>query len=627
MLQNIGDALKGKKTLSWLILVPLGLVFAIWGATGAVSLDFFGPKTYAAKVDGKEIEAREATEAYQNAQSEWLAQMGQDMPEDVRLTTQSGVIERLIRQQLVLARGDEGYRVGATRLEEAIRSEPAFQVEGRYDETLALARLAQVGLSANDYRRDLRRSLQAEALQRTLAAGEFVTPTEVGRQFALEDEQREVRYAVLDTARLKSQVRLSEQDLEKWYAANGEIFSTAATVDLDYAEISLAALSAATPLDEAAVQGLYAENRDKYREPERRRARHILVADEATAKKLLGRLQAGEDFAKLAKEFSTDTGSAPQGGDLGFSERSVFVAPFADAVFAMKPGELRGPVKTEFGFHVIRLEEIAAGRERPFEEVRAELETSYRSERASDRFSEMLDTAQRRLESPGGDLAGIAKELNLEIRQVAGYARGGAGTPLAGFPALDEAVFRSEFLSGSRVGGPVELNQDRVLLFRVRAHRPSVVPPLASVRARAEEIARTERAQALAREAAAKFVAAVRGGGNVDAAFKDLGSAAPAARNISRNDPSVPGEIRSAVFAAARPKQGAVAVATAATNTGDAAVFVLQGVRTVTPDTQSVPVAQRVSQLRNRVGQSVLAGYIEDMRERADVKVNPSVFQ
>ena len=106
MLQNIGDALKGKKTLSWLILVPLGLVFAIWGATGAVSLDFFGPKTYAAKVDGKEIEAREATEAYQNAQSEWLAQMGQDMPEDVRLTTQSGVIERLIRQQLVLARGD-----------------------------------------------------------------------------------------------------------------------------------------------------------------------------------------------------------------------------------------------------------------------------------------------------------------------------------------------------------------------------------------------------------------------------------------------------------------------------------------------------------------------------------------
>ncbi|NCW57582.1 MAG: hypothetical protein EBV65_07890 [Gammaproteobacteria bacterium] len=131
MLQQIGDALKGKKTLSWLILVPLAVVFAIWGATGAVTLDFIGPKTYAAKVDGVKIPLQEASRLWQDQQTEWAQQFNTDIPEDIRANLQDGVIERLIRSELLKARtGDGGYRVDASRLQEAIRSEQAFQVDG-----------------------------------------------------------------------------------------------------------------------------------------------------------------------------------------------------------------------------------------------------------------------------------------------------------------------------------------------------------------------------------------------------------------------------------------------------------------------------------------------------------------
>ena len=298
MLQKIGDSLKGKKTLAWLILVPLALVFAVWGATGAVSLDLFGPQTYAVKVNGERIELKAANDAWQSTQSEWQQQVGTDIPDDVRASLQAGVLERLIRQQLISSRSrDEGYRVTADRLQEAIRSEPAFQVEGQYSETLALARLAQVGITADQFRADVRRSLQNEELQRALFLSEFMTPTEIGRRLALEDEQREIRVVNFPLARYRAGLRVTDAELESWYQANSKRFLTTETVRLQLAEGSLAEVSAGVVVTESDLKNRYAENKDRYVSAERRRARHILVPTEKEAAGLLKRAQAGDDFA------------------------------------------------------------------------------------------------------------------------------------------------------------------------------------------------------------------------------------------------------------------------------------------------------------------------------------------
>jgi peptidyl-prolyl cis-trans isomerase D len=628
MLQSIGDALKGKKIFAWLILIPLVVVFAIWGATGAVSLDFFGPQNYAAKVNGERIEATEATEAYQRAQSDWQVNFGSEMPPDVRLSTQLEVMERLIRQRLVASRSDQGYRISSNHVEQAIRAEPAFQVGGAYNESLALVRLAQVGLSADTYRADLRRSLQAESLQRTLTSGEFLTNAEIGRLLALESEQRDIRYVTLNADRYRSQVKISETELAAWYSANGQRFATTETAALVYVDVTLADRASSIVVDPVAVRDLYVENKDRYVEPERRRARHILVADEAKAKEILSKLQSGADFAALAKQFSTDTGSAGQGGELGLSDRSAFVAPFAEALFSMQSGELRGPVKTEFGYHLIRLDEIVAGRVRSFEEVRAELETQYRQNAAADSFAELLERIQRRLETPQSDLVKLAGELNLPLQSLAAYQRGGVGTPLAGFAALDAAVFGAEFVKGARISGPIEINEDRFLLVRVVEHRPSVVPPLAQMRARAEEAARNDRAQGLALSAAQKFAETVRVGGDVDDAFRQLGVTPPAARPVSRLDSSLSAELRQSIFAAARPRQGSAPVALAVPLvSGEIAAVVVTRSSLGSPDASPQLRAERINGLRVRQAQSVLSAYVEDMRREADVEINSRVFE
>ncbi len=627
MLQKIGDSLKGRKTLAWLILIPLAIVFAIWGATGAVTLDFIGPKRYAAKVDGNEIALQEASRLWQTQQSEWAGQFGTDIPEDLKPSLQDGIIERLIRSELINARTrDAGYRVDGSRVQENIRNEQAFQVDGQYNETLALARLAQLGITADQYRADVRRVLQSEELQRALFAAEFLTATEIGRRIALEDEQREVRYAIFPTAKYRASLRLTDAELEAWYQKNSQRFLTPESVRLQFAEASVADVSGQVVVAESDLLDLYAKNKDRYVEPERRRARHILLTTEKEANDVLAQLKGGSDFAALATRLSKDTGSATSGGDLGFSEKSAFVGPFAEAVFAMKEGELRGPVKTEFGFHVVRLEAIQAGRNKTFAEVRADLEDEYRRSRIADLFGEKQDSVQQRLEQSGADLAVIAKDLGLKLGESATFLRGAGSPELPASPELDALVFGDAVLNQRRIGGPIALGEDRFVVVKVLYHRKAAVPPLATVRAKVLEAATNERATEEARKAAESVVKVLGEGGSFDQLAKGLGATPNAARFIDRRDPAVPAEVRKAAFDVARPAAGKTSSKAVVTSEG-AAVVVVSQTRVLPAAGDAAVRAARGQELAGRQALGSLAAYVEDMREKAKVTKNPQAFQ
>ena len=628
MLQKIGDSLKGKKILAWIILAPLALVFVAWGATGAVNLDFMGPQTYAAKVNGERIEQEEANRLWQDEQSRWQQQVGTDIPEDIRKDLQEGVLERLIRATLVTERSREaGYRVSGTRVQEEIRNEQAFQVEGKYNETLALARLAQVGISADTYRADVRKSLQNEELQRALFVSEFVTPTEIGRRIALEDEQREVRYATFTLDKYRAAIKPTEAELSAWFTKNSAQFLTPETVRLQYAEGSLAEASAAVVVADSDLQELYAKNKDRYVEPERRRARHILLPTEKAANEALTQLKGGADFAALAAKISTDTGSAAQGGDLGFSPKSAFVGPFAEAVFSMKQGELRGPVKSEFGYHVIRLEGIEAGRSKSYDEVKAELDTEFRRDRAADLFGEKQEQAQRRIEQSGADLATIAKELGLTLSELPVYTRGVGGGAFINNPELESVVFGDAVLNQRRIGGPVPAGEDRFVLVKALEHRKPVVPPLAEVRARVLEAVTREQAAAAALKAAQSVAAIVKDGASFEQMLKGLGLKVEAARYIDRRDPAVPAALRDTAFAMPRPKDGKSELRALALPEGGAAVVMLSASRVMPASGDAVVRQARAQQIVGRQGQSAVSAYVEDLRDKAKITKNELAFQ
>jgi peptidyl-prolyl cis-trans isomerase D len=628
MLQKIGDSLKGKKILPWLILAPLALIFAFWGATGMVSMDFLGAQTWAAKVNGKPVPLQEANDVWRNQQSQWQQQFGTDIPDDVRAELQEGVLERLIRARLVGDRSqDGGYRVSAERVQQEILSEPAFQVDGKYSETLALARLAQIGITPEKFRADIRSSLQNAELERAIGVSEFLTPTEIGRRLALEDEQREVRVALLPVDRFRSSAVPDEAALAAWYAKNGKSFETPESVSLQYAEGSLAQIEAGITVTEDDLQAFYAENKDRYIAPERRRARHILLATEADANAALGRLKAGEDFATLARTLSKDTGSAEGGGDLGFSDRNAFVKPFADALFAMAQGETRGPIKTDFGFHVIRLEGIEGGGTRAFAEVRADLEQELRRDRAADRFGEQQEQAQRRAEQPGADLAAIAKNLGLATGVVPVFLRGTGGAPLGTDPALETAVFGDKLLGQRLISAPIALGDDRFVVVKVASHTKAAIPPLASVREQAVAAVQRERATAAARAAAEGAAARVDSAATFDNAVRALGVVAEPARFVDRRDPALPSTVRSALFEFPRPVGGKPVTRAVSLPEGGYAIVTFTQRRNMPTAGDAQLRSFRVQQITAGQGQASVGAYVEELRRSAKVEKNPRAFQ
>ena len=231
-------------------------------------------------------------------------------------------------------------------------------------------------------------------------------------------------------------VTVTDEQIQQYYERNKDQFLTPETVDLQYLELTREQAESNVQVTEQALKDYFEEIKDRFQTAERRRARHILITatdglDDAAAQKkaeeLAEQANAGADFAQLAKEHSKDPGSAEQGGDLGLAERGVYVGPFEDALFGMQVGEIRGPVKTQFGYHVLKLEEIEPGHQKTFEEARAEVEDEFRRERAQNSFYEATEKLSDAAFSALTELDSVAKTMNLPLREVKGFTREGGG--------------------------------------------------------------------------------------------------------------------------------------------------------------------------------------------------------
>src|SRR5688572_12243898 len=332
MLQRIGDGLKGHKWLAYALLGALGLVFAAWGAYGIVDISF-GPGAHAAKVNGETIPTEQVREAWMQQQSMWQQRFGGEIPEDQKGRLQDQLLESFVRDTLLADRTRElGYRVSDEQLAAAVRNEPAFQIDGRYSPEVAKSRLAQAGISAQAFEADMRMALQRAQVQNAIRLSEFVTPNELERIFALENEQREVRYALLPSEKFAGTAPIEESAITDYYKLNQQDFMTPESVHLRYGELRLEQLASQVTISDEELREAYEAGKDRYVEPERRRARHVLIkpaaqndaADAAARKKaqeVLEEAQSGKDFAALAQKHSEDPGSAKQGGDLGWAER------------------------------------------------------------------------------------------------------------------------------------------------------------------------------------------------------------------------------------------------------------------------------------------------------------------
>jgi peptidyl-prolyl cis-trans isomerase D len=512
-------------------------------------------------------------------------------------------------------------------------------VDGQFSNDVYEGLLANQGLSPTMFEALQRESLEVGDLQSGIVDSTFLTPAEFRRYIELYNQKREVAYALFDTAGFSTDVTIDDAAIAARYENNQASYQTAETVDLEYIELALADIAATIELTEEDLRAAYEEERERFETAEERRASHILIevadgdeaAARATAESVATRLRNGEDFAAVAAELSADAGTKTQGGDLGWIARGMLAGPFEDTLFAMQVGEVSAPVRTEFGFHIIRFDELRAGELQPFEAVRDELAAETRTRRAENEFYDRANQLGDAAFDAYDELATVATAAGLPIKTLMGFPRSGDPNAFANSAAVVQAAFADEIVDSGRNSELVELADDHVLVLRVTAHHLSTVKPLDEVREQIREELTRERAQQLAEEAAQAFLTAVEQGSDAAERATALGGTWMPAAWVMRTDETVPTEVLSAAFGMPKtsgaPQREIIALAN-----GGQAVIVLTGVEPGEPTSMTQSERdQRQQQLADQAARAELTGYIGSIRNTATVRIpdeilNPPLF-
>lgn len=635
MLQTIRDKVSG-----WVAKVLLGalvIVFIFWGVelnTTATS------ENAAAEVNGDPINLSTLQNAWQQRQAELQQMFRDEIPQAVKQQQQEAVLQQLIRLQLLQQRADsEGFHVSDTKIAETILGLESLKVDGQFSRDRYASALLQQGMNEAQFEAQLRSELATRQLQNGVAGTAFVTAKELQRAQALLNEQREIDYAVIPFKSYLGSVKVTDAEVASWYEVHKAEYKTPETVDLQYVELKLVDSAAEVTVDDAALRAHYEQIKDRFSATERRRGHHILITtsedlDDAAAQKqaeeVMTKLKAGGDFEALAKQYSKDPGSASKGGDLGWATKGMFVGAFEQALFSMQPGELRGPVKTEFGYHVLRLDEIEGGTTKPFDQVRAEVESEFKTERARTLFYEKTQKLADEAFAKLTELDSVAKDFGTEVKMVQGFTRNGGGEFAADQQVID-AAFSEAVLQKGENSPLVTLGEDRALVLRVANHVLPAQKPLDQVRSYIVAILTEQAAKSAAEKQANEVIQKVQSGDLQWAALdKTLSVAAVGKKLLGRNAEGIAKPVLSAAFAVPKSDVAAdkSAYRAAALENGDYAVVAVSAVQsgTAAADAESSLASVKDQQI-SRLGTNELSSYLAELERTAEIKRNPKAFE
>lgn len=654
MLQALRD-----KTSGWIAIVIVLLLCIPFAFFGMEQYLFQSSASYAAKVEAPPAWWRSAPDVWPVRKAVWQSeevapeafrarfeQVRQqqrtaqgdafDAREFETVENKRRVLDALIDQAVTrLAARSGGIAVSDVQVRDEIQAIPAFQVEGRFDpQRYQLALQSQLpAQTPTQFEQLVRDGLQQALVPTAVAGSAFVTRTEVDRLLRLLGERRDVSFMALppptpDTA------AVAGAEIQAWYAANPADYVAPESVAIEYVEIDGATLPAPPPADEAALRARYAQEQARFVEADQRLASHILVrvdadadaAAQAAAQQRATALAAqarapGADFAALARASSDDDGSKAGGGDLGWIERGMMAGPFEDAVFGMASGEVRGPVKTDFGWHVIQLREVRSGTRVGFDEARpalaAEQETGDRERAFNELIGRLVDEVYRNPST----LAPAAREAGLEVRTLGPFARG-EGSGVAANAAVERAAFSDALVQDGTVSDPIEIGDNRSVLIRVTDHTPRTTRPLAQVRDAVIASIRADRAREALQADAEAMVARVGKGEALVTVATARGLVAQDVPAVTRGAPVPDPGATEAYFQVPVPAAGAASPGMVALPGGGYVVF---AVTAVTPgdgaDASPQERAALQQQLQQLVGNEEADGLLRALRQRMTITV------
>ena len=633
MLTSIRERATG--WIAWAIVILITIPFALWGINS-----YFegGVNVNVAEFDGEQIDYQ----TYQRAIYSERDRMRQVYGNNATAELLSGevlgrqVINRLVNDVLLQRDArDRGYRISDSQLAEAIRNEPSFQSEQGFSRELYERILQFSGYSPSEFESVQRNNAATQQVQTGFIESVLPINSTVEDLIQLLRQRRIGEYAIVEPSTFISEIEITDEEIRADYEENQANYVDEEKIRIEYIELASSDFAVNFTPTEETLRQIYDAEAQQFREEEQRLVRHILLEGAAgdnaaaidQANELIYRLNSGEDFAQLASEFSTDIGSASQGGDLGWISRGATVPAFESVAFALSEGEVSEPVESEFGVHIIRVDEIQAEKAKPFEEVREELaEQAIRNQAEIEMFEIAEEMRNVAFEQP--DSLDTASDLSgLKIKVSDWFSRT-QGSGISSHSSVRDAAFSATVLEDGFNSDLVALDDGRQVLLRKREHRPSETLSFDFVKTEISEKLLSEKSAAKAQEFAESLLTQLTDGADWNSTVDDNGLETRAIPGrIGNEGDQDSAEVASYVYAWEKPGADGVSYGGGPISQGRFAMFRITGV--VEGDVVSASVDEQ-NNLRNimqlRFGAGLFESYLNQLRDGIDVSINDELL-
>ncbi|MEQ9545022.1 MAG: SurA N-terminal domain-containing protein [Marinobacter sp.] len=615
MLQDIRENAQG--TIAKIIIGLLIVSLSIWGMDAIVG--GFSGEPEVATVNGEDITEREFLRVVQMESQRRLSEM--DTPDPSLLNEdqiRQDVLESLIREQVLIQDANaQGLELSDADIDSLITQMPQFQVDGTFNRDRFVATVRNMGMGVGEFREAMRKQYVVNQIRAGIAQSAMVTEENVAQLLRIQNQTRDFRVLTLTADEVRESIDVSDAEIEAYYQENIADYRLPERVDAEYIALSLEALAETVDVSDEELEAYYKEKASELASEERRAA-HILIegGDDAseTVSTIQERLASGEEFADLAEEFSADTMSAADGGDLGFAGRGIYDEAFEETLFALEKGQVSEPVETSFGVHLIKLLDVRKAEVPPLEEMKDELRRELAQREAQERFAEvrtqLADSAYA-----ADDLDAPAEELGLEIRETEDITRDGGDAPFD-HAGLVRQLFSEDVLQDRFNTELIDVGDNVSVVARVKTYYEAEEQPLDAVREDIRTVLVEQKTREALRERADALIAELESGATVE--DLNVGNWEVYTEQSRSASGDLGRQQIAAAFSLERPQEGGATYGKTLSGNG-ISIIALDQVNEGEIKEGSGELSQLRQFLASMEGQREYAAYQQYLRERAEV--------
>ena len=625
MLQNIRERFTGRFALVVLALICLPFLFF------GVPNDFIATEDVAS-VDDINISQPYFENQYQNEMLRYDSE-GIEIPDEARIFVRQNVLNNIINDVLTEQFINEnGINISDEFIARVIQSSPEFMVDGQFSRDRYYTWLNERVIEPSLFEENQRVNIRKGQLERGIRATSFVTPSEYRRYLNLIGEQRNVTIAEINLSVLAEPINLKEEDIQEYYSSRSNEFLQPESIDFSYIELRKDQLNNDLEITDDEILQYYNDSGQRFAQDERRQASHILILlgeDEALslqrASETLERINNGESFSDLVLSISDDEGSKQSDGDLGMLPRSQLPGALGDAIFSMVEGEISEVVRTDFGFHIVRLDKVESDGKVPLEIVESELRQELILQKAGQNFTDQERALSDAL-FDADDLSQLADNIGLEVITEESFSGQGGGSFGSNQIVID-AVFDAHRDDNYELSDILEIDANRSIVFQIEDYNEAEVMPLEDVRDTIVADMKLVSAEVLANDIATRLENRLIKGEDIQEIANELSSVTTASKLMNRASEEDDFMLQASVFSEKRSKDGVPRIGTVIMSNGNYAVYSVT--ESIYGIPESIPQNERDDArelLNQRSGLSDYSAFISELEQRADITKNDELI-